>query len=210
MFKYTGDSRRDIEKASAEIIKLKERIDDYQDEIRNLRRENNRLREAKDILIKKYKDELDEKNAIIYELKNRLAHAEALNNHDGTNTGMPTSQTPAGKNKVIPNSRRSKGMKKGGQPGHVKHSLHVSDDVAVTEVLAHKGEEAFCCSKCSSKNYTATDQYEVKYEYDVRVNVVKVEHRFYYYQCSDCGNVFRSPIPPSLNLNSRNKFRTTH
>ena len=63
--------------------------------------------------VKALQHELDEfrsgerymKHAIIEELKVRLAHAEALLGHDSTNTGMPTSQTPLGKKKHIPNGR---------------------------------------------------------------------------------------------------------
>ena len=40
------------------------------------------------------------------ELKAKLAHVEALQNRDGSNTGTPTSQTPRGKKKRIPNTRR--------------------------------------------------------------------------------------------------------
>ena len=48
----------------------------------------------------------DEKDAVIKELQNRLAHAEALLNRDGSNTGTPTSQTPVSKTRIVPNSRR--------------------------------------------------------------------------------------------------------
>ena len=55
-----------------------------------------------------------EKDAIIKELTNQLAHATALLNHDGTNTGTPTSLTRIGKTKVVPNSRLGTGKKRGG------------------------------------------------------------------------------------------------
>ena len=35
MLKYTGDPRRDFEKAAAENIKLTDRIHDYQEQIRS-------------------------------------------------------------------------------------------------------------------------------------------------------------------------------
>ena len=75
------------------------------------------LKRSKESAQKKYQESLAEKDAIIKELQNRLAHAEALLNHDGSNTGTPTSQTPLNKNKVIPNSRRNSGKPKGGQIG---------------------------------------------------------------------------------------------
>ena len=72
------------------------------------------------------------------------------------------------KTKVVPNSRRSPGKPKGGQNSHVKSSLQ------------------------------SPDESDVKYEYDVRIKVVKVRHEFFYYECNDCGIVFRSQIPPNL------------
>jgi hypothetical protein len=42
---------------------------------------------------------------------------------DGTNAGIPTSQTPINKKKIIPNTRTKTDKKIGGQPGHKKHKL---------------------------------------------------------------------------------------
>lgn len=123
MIKYTGDLRCDFEKATAEITKLKDRIVGYQEQTASLRASVKSLKQSNDFHKKNYQESLAEKDAIIKELQNRLAHAEALLNHDGSNTGTPTSQTPINKNKVIPNSRRSSGRKKGGQPGHPKAAL---------------------------------------------------------------------------------------
>ena len=134
----------------------------------SLRDSVKRLKQSKDSARKQYKESLAEKDAIIKELQNRLAHAEALLNHDGSNTGTPTSQTPINKDKVIPNSRRSTGKPKGGQTGHPKASLKEPDES------------------------------EIKYEYDIQIKIVKVKHEFYYYECNNCGTVFRSQIPPNL------------
>ena len=60
-----------------------------------------------------YEDKLCEKDCIIEELTNQLAHAKALLDHDGTNTNTPTSQTPPGKKKRIPNTRTKTGRSKG-------------------------------------------------------------------------------------------------
>lgn len=199
MTKYTGDLRRDFDKATAEISKLKDRILGYQEQISSLREETKRLRMAKESQKEKYEGTIAEKDAIIKELQNRLAHAEAINHHDGTNTGTPTSQTPLGKEKVIPNSRRGSGKAKGGQPGHAKHSLVAPNEFEVTEIVRHGDEsEGFACPDCSGENYAPTGESETKYEYDVRIKVVKIRHEFYYYECRDCGTVFRSVIPPRL------------
>ena len=109
MIKFSGDLRRDFDKATAEISKLNDRILGYQEQITGLRETEKRLRKANASQKEKYEEALNEKDAVIRELQNRLAHAEALLGHDGTNTGTSTAHTPLNKDKVIPNSRRSTG-----------------------------------------------------------------------------------------------------
>lgn len=94
MIKYTGDLRCAFEKATAEITKLKDRILGYQEQIASLRDSVKSLKQSKDSDKKNCQESLAEKDAIIKELHNCLAHPEALLNHDGSNTGTPTSQTP--------------------------------------------------------------------------------------------------------------------
>lgn len=198
MINFTGDLRCDFDKATAEITKLKDRISDYQYQISGLRSSVNRLKKSKEADQKQYEETIAKKDAIIQELQNRLAHAEALLSHDGTNTGTPTSQTPYNKNKVIPNTRRSSGKPKGGQPGHRKSTLGVPGGSEPTDTVPHPLQDDECCPKCGLSDCTPTGETETKYEYDVRIKVVKVRHEFYYYQCNNCGTVFRSQIPPEL------------
>ena len=198
MIKFTGNLRLDFEKATAEITKLKDRILGYQEQIVSLRASVRNLRQSKESDKKQYTESLAEKDAIIKELQNRLAHAEALLNHDGSNTGTPTSQTPINKNKVIPNSRRNTGKTKGGQIGHTKASLETPDESEITDTVGHPLQDDECCPKCGLTDCIPTGESEVKYEYDVRIKVVKIKHEFFYYECKNCGTVFRSQIPPSL------------
>ena len=121
-----------------------------------------------------------------------------MKGHDGTNTGTPTSQTPIDRKKVIPNSRRGTGRKKGGQPGHKKSALGAPDAAEATDIIGHPLQEDECCPKCGSAAHAPTGGSSVKYEYDVRVRVVRIRHVFYHYECSGCGTVFRSRIPPNL------------
>jgi hypothetical protein len=181
MIKYTGDLRCDFEKATAEITKLNDRILGYQEQIVSLRASVKALRKSNDSKLTEYKETLAEKDAVIRELRNRLAHAEVLLNHDGTNTGTPTSQTPLNKDKVVPNSRRSSGKPKGGQAGHPKASLNKPDESEITDVVSHSLPDNECCPKCGLSCCTPTGETETKYEYDVRINVVKIRHEFYYY-----------------------------
>lgn len=195
---YSSSKNVSLERMSAEIIELKDRIQDYQERCHDLNNALRRSEKSKEKMKLDYQEQLAEKDAIIKELENRLAHELVLKGHDGTNTGIPTSQTPIGKKKVIPNSRRSSGKAKGGQPGHKKSALAAPNEADVTDVIVHPLTENDCCPKCGSTGYTPTNDSEIKYEYDVRIKVVRIKHIFYYYKCNDCGTVFRSQIPPNL------------
>ena len=198
MIKFTGDLRHNFEKATAEIVKLKDRILGYQEQISGLRTTEKRLRKANADQKEKYEEALAEKEAVIKELRNQLAHAQALLGHDGTNTGTPTAQTPAGKNKIIPNTRRSSGKSKGGQPGHKKAALNEPDEKDAAETIPHPLQDDECCPKCGLVDCMPTGETEVKFEYDIRIKVVKIKHEFFYYKCNNCGTEFRSQIPPQL------------
>jgi len=202
--KLTGNSRRDYEKLSAGYLRLKDERNRYKEQVYGLQSSLKNLRLAKKRSDEQHKKEMAEKDAIIKELKNQLAHATALLNHDGTNTGTPTSLTRIGKTKVVPNSRRSTGKKRGGQLGHGKHKLNPPKDEDVTDTLEHGavGIDLFC-PKCGSDDFIPTGESEVKYEYDVRVRIVKVKHVFHYYRCMDCGSVFRTLIPHHLKENAQ-------
>lgn len=180
----------------AEIRQLKETVRRREDKIWEMEREHD---DETSKLTMKYEDMLYERDCIINELENRLAHANALLAHDGTNTSLPTSQTPQGKNKRIPNTRTKTGRKKGGQPGHEKHALEEPEECAVTDIVEHASdEEGFLCPACGGDSFVPTGEYEVKYEYDIEVVVKKKKHVFYYYECLDCGTVFRSKYPAGL------------
>ena len=138
----------------AEIRQLKETIRRLEDKIWEIEGKNDKKMTA---LTLKYEEKLHEKDCVISDLTNRLAQAQALLAHDGTNTGLPTSQTPPGKKKRIPNARTKTGKKKGGQPGHEKHVLEGPEDDAVTDVVGHgSGEEDFLCPECNGENFVPT------------------------------------------------------
>ena len=184
--------------------------DEKQAEIRNLQESNRNLddriwmimRECDDKvdeLKRSYEDKLYEKDCIINELRNRLAHDEALLGHDGTNTNLPTSKTPLGKKKHIPNTREKSKRAKGGQLGHEKHELEKPDESEITDVVKHSSsEEDYLCPQCSGDRFVPTGEREIKYEYDVEIVVKKIKHIFYYYECLDCGTVFTADYPIHL------------
>ena len=72
--KLTGDIRCDFEKVTAENIKLKDRILGYQETISSLRHSLKTVQSSKDRQKADYEELLAQKDAIIKELENRLAH----------------------------------------------------------------------------------------------------------------------------------------
>ena len=181
------EARKESSRKDKEIERLKEKIWKVEKE----------KDETVASLTLHYEDMVHERDCVIEELRNKLAHAEALLNRDGTNTGMPTSQTPPEKEKRIPNSRTKGERSKGGQPGHEKHGLGSPEESEVTEIVEHGGD-GLSCPECDGEDYEPTGESEVKYEYDVQIKVKKIRHEFYYYRCNDCGTEFRSVIPPEL------------
>ena len=196
---WAEDNYALYDECQAKIRKKDERIRRLEDEVWLAKKAG----DDKAVALKiEYEDRLYEKDCIIDKLKNELAHANALLGRDSTNTSIPTSQTPAGKEKRRPNSREKSGKPKGGQPGHEKHSLEEPDESEITDVIEH-GEcgDDFLCPSCGEDLFIPTGQTEVKYEYDVRITVTKVKHEFPYYQCLHCGTVFRSSYPGGLRGN---------
>jgi hypothetical protein len=148
--------------------------------------------------LKELKEESEKKDAIIEELKGRLAHAEALLNRDGTNSGTPTSQTPRNKTKRVPNSRPETERSKGGQDGHEKHDLEAPAEGEVTDTVFHALDDAAECVICGSNDLIYSGTFEDHYEYDVEVKVKKVRHRYYLYLCSFCGAIVKSAEGPDF------------
>ncbi len=149
MFRPSGDLRRDYDRLSSEYMKQKDRILSYQEQITSLRNSNKTLEKALAKEKECHKEEAAQKDAIIQALMNKVAHLEALADRDGTNTGIPTSQTPVNQKKRIPNSRRGSNKKKGGQPGHEKHTLEPFSESEVDEDVLHELDtESETCGLC--------------------------------------------------------------
>ena len=122
-------------------------------------------------------------------------------NLDGTNSGIPTSQTPINKNKVIPNSRKNTGGKIGGQENHKKNKLdkfkdeeiNVNEDITLDE-----------CPNCHSKNLVELDSEITKDEFDYQIKIIKKRIHFKEYKCSECNSIVREKIP--VNLKEENQY----
>lgn len=195
---YSNSRNVSLERMSAEIISLKDRIQDYQQRCHSLNSALMRSEKSKEKMKADYQEQLLEKDAIIKELKNRILHLEAVASHDGTNTGTPTAPTPINKKKRIPNSRRGSNKKKGGQPGHEKHELAAFEISDVTETVSHEIElSAKTCRSCGGE-LTDTGETVSKDEFDVEIKVVKRRHEYHIYRCADCGAAVRMQIDARL------------
>ena len=152
---------------------------------------------TKDYLEKntKIKQELKEKQIKIEEQQYEIERLKALLNMDGTNHGIPTSQTPINKKKVIPNTREKSEQKKGGQIGHKKHKLEKFKDEEITETIEH---EVYCCPYCENNDIETTGNIKEKDELDYKIVVEKKRHKFIEYKCSQCGKNFHEKIPNNL------------
>lgn len=198
MFKPSGDLRRDYDHLSDEYIRQKDRILSYQEQIVSIRSSNRRLEKALAKEKESHKEDIAQKDVVIQALKNRIAHLETLANRDGVNTGIPTSQTPISQKKVIPNSRRGSGRKKGGQPGHQKHAMESFNEAEVDENILHELDiESETCKICGG-NLVFTGYYDEKDEFDVVIKTVKRRHRYALYACRQCGMVTRIQIEKHL------------
>jgi len=187
-----------FEKISAENLELKDRILGYQGKIHDLKVVHKKaLQEQKDF----YDGQIAEKDAVIKALSDKCAQYAAAAAHDGTNTGIATAATPIGKKKVIPNSRRGAGKKRGGQPGHAKHFLPPFEQQDVTETVPHN--LAGACPSCGGR-LIGSGESVAKDEYDVVIRTVKRRHEYNICLCADCGAEARQPIPG--NLKEQNQY----
>ena len=194
MIRLTGNLHADFDRVFEEYTKLRDRILGYQERVKSLQASLKASERSKQEQKDDYEARIAEKDAVIKELTNRLAHMAAVAGHDGTNTGIPTSQTPVNKKKVIPNSRRSSGRKKGGQPGHEKHTLDPFDDSEINDKVWHElNTDTDVCDACGG-TLVDTGEMVSKDEFDIEIHVVRRRHYHKIYGCRDCGKTYRIQI----------------
>ena len=139
--------------------------------------------------------EIAEQNNEIEALKKEILRLNGLLGTDGKNSGLPTSKTPIGKKKVIPNSRIKSGKTKGGQPGHAKRKLEAFEEAEIMEVKNHEQQ---VCPRCGSQEIIESEEPVQKDELDYEVVVIKRRHNYPQYHCASCGHDFHAPIPNHL------------
>lgn len=127
-------------------------------------------------------------------LKKELLRLHGLTQTNGSNSGMPTSQTPVHQTKRIPNSRQLSTKRKGGQPGHKKATLA---PFKLEEVTTFDRHELAVCPDCQGV-LVETAETRVKDELDYEVIIVKKRHEFPEYRCTQCGHKNHARIPANL------------
>lgn len=186
------------EKLREENRKLKEQVRSLTNQLNYLQKHMDEIIERKvDAAVDAATKEFENK---VITLENQVLHLKSVLNNDSTNSGIPTSQTPLNKNKKIPNSREKSGKKKGGQIGHKKHSLSKFDDNEIDEVIEHKIKE---CPNCHFPMIN-TDNMKIRDEYQFKLIVRKVRHKFIETTCPQCGHVEKIEIPE--HLHSENQY----
>lgn len=141
----------------------------------------------------KYQPLLDEKDKQLEEKDREIAKLKALLNIDGTNAGIPTSQTPINKKKIIPNTRTKSDKKIGGQLGHKKHKLEKFNDEEINNNVDFELENCPCCGG----NLTKTGEIS-KDELSYRFVPIKRRNHFITYKCNCCNKEVHQNIPNRL------------
>lgn len=143
--------------------------------------------------MKKYQPLLDEKDKLLNEKDQEIARLKALLNIDGTNAGIPTSQTPMNKKKIIPNTRIKSDKKIGGQLGHKKHKLEKFNDEEINDNVNYELESCPCCEG-ELKEIGEVTKDELSY----RFVPIKRRNHFIEYECKCCHKKVRQNIPARL------------
>ncbi len=195
-------ANRKLKEENSQLWKEKEnfRISAARHEKRRgyLEKENKRLGELIGEVIFKneeLEEQIREGDAKIAALKDEICRLKAQIDHDGTTNGIPTSQTPRNKEKVVPNSRKKSGKKKGGQKGHRKHSMQAFEGGEVTDTEEHTLDT---CPDCGGALEKLPDAPVEKDELDYEVRIIKKRHIYHKYRCKACGRIVRANIKEGL------------
>lgn len=188
--KENSELRKQCSENEKRAKKKQRRCDHLERENERLWKNLRRTEEERD----RRKTEGEEKDLQITALKDEICRLKAQLDHDGSTNGIPTSQTPRDKKKLVPNSREKTGRKRGGQEGHEKKSLKAFDEKDITEREEHGLESCPCCGGRLKENGNAKEKDETDYE----VKIIRKRHCFPEYQCEDCGKTVHAKIPKKL------------
>ena len=184
-----------VEKLSKENTRLRDLLTNQKEKNKNLQKqikyiENVMEEKIKNAVIEATKDLILENN----KLKEENDKLKSILNNDSNNSGLPTSKTPIGKDKRIPNSREKSKLTKGGQSGHKKNKLEKFTDEEITDTYQHQLDS----NKCSCGGKLIIIGKKCKDEFDVQIRLMKIRHEFYEYECDCCKKQIKVPVPNKL------------
>ena len=192
-----------VDKLQKENTKLRDLLNAQKEKNKNLQKQikymEKTMEEKITKAIEKFSYELIKENEM---LKKENEHLKQILNHDSNNSGIPTSKTPIGKEKRIPNSREKSDKLKGGQLGHKKTKLEKFKDEEITDTYIHSLEN----NKCSCGGELILTSTRRKDEFDIQIRLMKIEHEFGEYVCNHCHKKISIPIPD--NLKEENQYGT--
>lgn len=151
-------------------------------------------RRLKKIVDKKEQQHIEDQNTITL-LTKEIERLKAIQNNDGTTCGIPTSMTPIGKKKVIPNFAKNAGGKIGRSEGHKKDKLERISDDKINNYETHELKE---CSNCKKEDLIPTGKVITKDVKDYKIIVYNTRHEYIEYKCSCCGKLVHELIPNHL------------
>lgn len=151
--------------------------------------------EKKESQVKEVKEENKSLKEEIKNLQREVERLKAIQNNDGTTAGIPTSMTPIGKKKVIPNFGKKTGEKIGRKEGHKKDKLEPVSEDKINNHIEHKLKS---CPNCHNHDLVPTGKVIKKQEKDYKIIIEYIEHDFIEYKCSCCGKLVHKLIPNYL------------
>lgn len=164
-----GMQQRAIESLSEEIGRLQSQIMRLKEELRETRSDNHRLRR-------------------------RNAELEALVTKDSHNSSRPPSTEPPWAKRTR-SLRRPSGKRPGGQPGHLGHTLRLTQKP--TRVLTHRPQRCrHCQTPLREGRRTGVERRRVIDLVPVRLRVT--EHRAEVVRCPACGRRTKASFPEGV------------
>ena len=177
--------RENNQKFSQENYQLKKKIKQLEENIDNIIETK-----VKEITNNLYKQIIIE-NEQLKEENNKL---KRILNNTSDNSGIPTSKTPIGKEKRIPNGREKSNKYKGGQEGHKKHKLEKFREDEITDTYIHELNN----NRCDCGGILIKIGKREKDEFEVNIRLMKIRHEFGEYECECCHKKVSVPIPNNL------------
>lgn len=144
------------------LVRLIERLDEQSQQIAILQAENQEFRQQ------------------ILALQTENASLKEQLNKNSDNSSQPPSQDKLG---FVPKSKGKKGLKRGGQPGHIGHE-RLLYEVDESEIINHYPEQCRVCGEKLNGRDPSPHRHQVV---DIpELSPLVVEHRFHQLICASC------------------------